>query len=97
MQIVIETSDEKVVKAIVDFIKPLNVQSVRLQTAKIQPSKVAKNTIVKSKRTRNKEVEQVNSALAAAIQIVEKGCDMHQFGDAVQYQSSIRQDRELLF
>ena len=43
--------------------------------------------------TRDKQADDI----AEAIQIVQKGCDMGNFGDALEYQREIRKERSMPF
>jgi hypothetical protein len=43
------------------------------------------------------KLEHSAEEIEAAIRIVQQGCDMSSFGDALEYQIDIRQDRELPF
>ncbi len=46
--------------------------------------------------TRKEEIKEIEEDEAAeALRIIEAGCDMNNYGDALEYQKQVREDREL--
>ncbi len=75
---------EALQKEVMDFIGYL-LEKHRASAKPVKPTR--QNGINKA--------EKGGQAIAEAIKIVQAGCDMRSFGDALEYQKTARQDREL--